>query len=60
MSDTLLLPPVSDDTTVPAETQKALRDYCQTVGPNRGVIITQTGWDDGGTTWDDNATIWPS
>ena len=62
MSDSLpTLPTTSpDDTTVPSDTQKALRDYWQTFSPNRGVIINQTIWDDGGTAWDDNATIWPS
>ena len=55
-----VLQPTIEDTSVPADVQKKLRDYWQMFGDNPGAIITQTRWDDGGTTWDLGATIWVS
>jgi len=63
MSDIVTPPPASasvmaDNTQVPADIQRQLRDHWQQFGPYHGAIIPTTGWDGGGTTWDDGATIW--
>lgn len=58
MSDTALLQPIVDDTTVPVASQVQLQTYWQLYSPYRGEIITLTVWDDGTTTWDDGTTNW--
>jgi hypothetical protein len=49
---------IADNTQVPPDIQKQLRDYWQQFGPYHGEIIPAVGWDGGTTTWDDGATIW--